>query len=37
MASELEFTGYLKAAMDTSGKRVGGSFRKRPLSPVPFV
>lgn len=37
MSSGLEFTGYLKAAMDASGKRVGGSFWKRPLSPVPFV
>lgn len=37
MASGLEFTEYLKAVAESSGKRVGGSFRKGPLSPVPSI
>lgn len=37
MASGLEFTEYLEAVVDSSGKPVGGSFRKGPLSPVPSV
>ena len=37
MASGLEFTEYLKAVVDGSGKPVGGSFRKGPLCPVPSI